>query len=141
MQEWCNSELAKDISRWRQHLRFLCILIRVLLLSRMSLHLVDQCVIIIYMFCVNISLHLEECPKVYFPLYLEMKLSVSEADIIFKFVCSMFSKHFYCSKVRQKYRVGKFLVFNSFKSYDYFNEENAYFIKTYQNKRLYVLPA
>lgn len=34
----CNSELAKDVSRWRQHLRFLCILIWAFICVNISLH-------------------------------------------------------------------------------------------------------
>jgi len=35
-----------------------------------------------------------------------------------------------CLIIRQKNRVGVFLLFASFKSYDYFSEENACFLKT-----------
>ena len=58
----------------------------------------------------------------------------SEGSAHFKFVSDEFSTFFAeiwrerCPIVRQKNGVGEFLFFASFKSYDYFSEENACFI-------------
>ena len=60
----------------------------------------------------------------------------SERGAHFEFFFSEFSMFFpelwreRCLITRQKNRVGVFLLFASFKSYDYFSEENACFLKT-----------
>jgi len=75
----------------------------------------------------------EERPKVYFPSYLETKISVSGAHILSSFPAN-FSTFFaeiwreHCPIIRQKYGVGEFSFFASFKSYNYFSEERACFI-------------
>ena len=48
----------------------------------MSLHLVDQWVINFHTFCLIYLITPEERPKVYFPSYLKMQISASEAHIL-----------------------------------------------------------
>ena len=88
-----------------------------------------------HIFLYNYFIKLEECPKGYFPSYLETKISVTEVHILSLFHASF--KCFFtgiwrecCPLIRQEKLVGEFLLFASFKSYDYFSEEHACFIKT-----------
>ena len=84
----------------------------------MSLHYIDERVIIFHTFCVLIRLITpEEGPKIYFPLYLETKISASKARILSSIPrVNLADNQAGCR--------GN-LIFASFKSYhDYFSEEN-----------------
>ena len=65
-----------------------------------------------------------------------MKISVSEAHILSSFLASFqcfslkFGENVARYIIRQKNGVGEFSCFASFKSYDYFSEENACFINS-----------
>jgi len=86
------------------------------------------------MFHTNYLITPEECPKVYFPLYLETKISASEEHILSSFLAS-----FQCFSLKlggniaqnhTKNGVSEVLLLASFESSDYFSEYNACFINS-----------
>jgi len=79
LRERWNSDLTKDIFRPEEHLNRLCNWYELYCWSNISLHLVQQQVInISHALCIYLITP-EESLKVYFPSYLETKISVSEA--------------------------------------------------------------
>ena len=101
----------------------------------MSLHLVDQRVINFHTFCVIISLN-QKNPSKYiskrkfqrvkrtFWVRFRRDFNVSRWNL------ERTSPGERCPILRQKTFIGEFLVFASFKSYDYFSEEDACFINS-----------
>ena len=81
----------------------------------------------------------KERQKVHFASYLETKVSASEENILCSFTASFVLRTFFteiwsrkerCPIIKQINGVGKFLFFASFKSYNYFSEEDSCFISS-----------